>query len=186
MAVSRAHLRLAALVLILASLAASAAGDGQKQRLEYQVKAAMLYNFAAFVEWPRGTLDKPGQPLVVGSLGNDAFVDVLADMIRGESVQGHPVEVRRFEKLGDLSLCHLLFITDEMQPSLPQVLAVVERVGGVLTVGNGDQFTAEGGVIGFIREGNKVRFEVNVAAAERGGFKISSKLLRLARIRNGQ
>lgn len=147
---------------------------------EYEVKAAFLYNFAKFVEWPAEALGGAGEPLVICVLGEDPFGDSLDAVVRGETMNGRPLTIHRTRDLGDLSDCHVLFLPRAERERLPEVLSVL-RGKSVLITGEGDGFLTRGGMIRFVLEESRVRFEINRDAAERSGLKLSSKLLRLAR-----
>ena len=144
---------------------------------EYQVKAVFLYNFAKFVEWPPA--DQQG-PVKIGVLGDDPFGDYLDDVIHKKTVRGRPIETRRFRSVNDLELCHILFISPSEAKRVPDIVAVLAGTP-VLTVGEGRGFADEGGMIGLIVEGGKVRFDVNAKAARSSGIIVRSQLLDLAR-----
>lgn len=148
---------------------------------EYQVKAAFLYNFAKFVEWPPGTFAGPNAPLVVEVLGEDPFGQSLDEAIGGRSVNGHPLLIHRSRRLEDLRGCQLLFVSSAEQKRMPLILARLEG-WPVLTVGEWETFAESGGIIQFLLEDNRVRFAINLDAATRARLKISSKLLTLAKI----
>jgi hypothetical protein len=169
----------ALLVLILLAAAAAAGADARKD-LEYQVKAAFLFNFAKFVEWPADAFAKPQDPVAICILGTDPFGESLDQLVRGETVNGRPLVVRRPRQFLEVRECQILFLAAEERAHQSKILSVVEGAS-ILTVGEGDGFLADGGVIRFVLEENRVRFEVNLAAAEASRLKLSSKLLRLAR-----
>lgn len=139
--------------------------------LEYRVKAAYLFNFAKFVDWP----DDPGQgPLTICVAGRNVFGDVLADTIRGERIADRPLASRVI--LEPEPGCQVLFV-----PRGAAAAAYLRGSRGALTVGESPDFLAQGGIVNFIIDGNTVRFEIAAPTAERNGVKISSRLLRLAR-----
>lgn len=166
------------LALPLVAPAANAANAGQG--LEYQLKAAFLYNFVKFVEWPAEAFNGERSPLSICVYGADPFGDTLDNVVRGETVGERGLLVQRPDSLDDLRDCHVLFVSRSERGRMPEILA---RVAGepVLTVGDADGFLKAGGVINFVLEENKVRFLINPEAAERNRLKISSKLLRLAK-----
>jgi hypothetical protein len=142
-------------------------------RLEYQVKAAFLFNFLKFIEWPVGAADAPW---VIGVLGHDSFGEVLDNTVRGKIVNGRSIQVRRFSRLGDVKNCHILFIGH----------ADFDRSGapvqpGLLTVGEAPGFLKSGGIINFYIEDNRVHFEIRAAAAHATGLRMSAQLLKLGR-----
>ncbi len=163
--------------LLLALLFVPVAGA---QELEYQLKAAFLFNFVKFVEWPADAFAGEKSPLTICVYGADPFGGTLDNLVRGESVAGRGLIVQRPESSADLRDCHVLFVSRSERSRLGEVLP---RVQGkpVLTVGDTDGFLKAGGVINFVLEENKVRFVIEPEAAERNRLKISSKLLRLAK-----
>jgi hypothetical protein len=148
---------------------------------EYQVKAAFLYNFTQFVEWPPSTFSEPEGPLVIGILGKDPFGNFLDETVRGENVNGHPLRVTRFKNLEDVKDCHILFISDSEKDNLKAILDKV-RTQPILTVGDFNNFARQGGIIRFITEDRRTRLRINIEAARLANLAISSKLLRLAEI----
>ncbi len=150
------------------------------QPTEYEVKAAFLYNFARFIEWPADAFDGPQTPLVIGILGEDPFGSALDDIIARKTVRGRAVVVRRLHRDQDLRGCHLLFISASEKKRLPEILLSL-RGSTVVTVSEIDRFIYSGGTINLLVENSRVRFEVNLDAAARARAKISAKLLALAR-----
>lgn len=150
---------------------------------EYQVKATYLYNFSKFVEWPANLNGDQNMPIIIGILGDDPFGPEIERTINGKTSNGRRLVIKRFQNLRALEYCHILFISSSERNSLRQTLASVGP--GVLTVGEADHFVQTGGIINFVFVENTVHFEINKAAAERAGLKISAKLLNLAhRARN--
>jgi hypothetical protein len=148
---------------------------------EYQTKAAFLYNFVKFVEWPAGTLPNDRAPIVVGVLGEDPFGSVLDDEILGKAINRHQILILRTNSVRDLKSCQIAFISPSETKHLPQILVGL-RGASILTVGEAEHFAQLGGMIQFTLEGNKVHFAINVDAAERARLKVSSKLLSLATV----
>jgi hypothetical protein len=146
---------------------------------ESDIKAAFLYNFTKFVEWPSAAFADARSPLKICVLGEDPFGKTLRALM-DEEVGGRPLSLLRLDNLSNPAACHVLFISRSEKKRLPQILASLDDAP-VLTVGDTPEFFEQGGIINFILEGSKVRFEINQEAAERAGIKISSKLLALAR-----
>jgi len=146
--------------------------------LEYQVKAVYLFNFAKFVEWPP---DAPPGPLAICVAGMNPFGDVLDETLRGETVNDRPLNWRVIP--GPEPGCHVIFV-----PHGAAAAAYLQaaRSTPTLTVGETPEFLSQGGIINFILEAGKVRFQINPNAAERAELRISSHLLRLARASGGQ
>ena len=169
-------------VVLLAALGAPSDLDLCAAELsEYQVKAAYLYYFATFVEWPAGTLDRGAEGLVIGVLGEDPFGGILDDTLRGKSIGGHPVVVRRFTNPQEARESQILFISASEEDRLSAVLKTLDGAH-VLTVGDLNRFASRGGTVAFRTEENKVRFDINVDAVERARVKISAQLMKLGRI----
>ncbi len=155
-------------------------GSAQEFRpTEYQIKAAFLFNFAKFVEWPSQAFAAGTSPLVIGILGENPFHDDLARTIQNKTVDEHPVVIKELRSPAQATNCHLLFISTSEKNRLPEIMQSLKGAS-VLTVGEMDRFTENGGMINFILEGTKIRFQINKDAAARAGLKISSKLMNLA------
>jgi len=145
---------------------------------EYQVKAAFLYNFMKFVEWPGDPAGTPGT-ISLGILGHDPFGDAL-DAVRGKYAKGRRVVVVHFRSLEEVKGCDLLFVCASEKGRLSQTLKLANN-SRMLTVADQDGFCEAGGMINLVFVKNRVGFEVNVAAANRAKLRISSQLLKLAR-----
>jgi hypothetical protein len=157
-------------------------GDGraqQSQPTEYQIKAAFLFNFAKFVQWPPAAFAGVTSPIIIGILGENPFHDDLARTIRNKTVDDHPLLIKEFRSPKEATNCHILFISTSEKKRLPEILKSLKGAS-VLTVGEMDRFTESGGMINFVMQGNKIRFQINHDEATKAGLKISSKLMSLA------
>lgn len=145
---------------------------------EWEIKAAFLFNFAKFIEWPDDKLP-PGSPLIIGILGEDPFKNDLEKVVAGKNVGGHQIETRRFNSVDEAQKAHILFISPSERR---RVNLILQEVSGrnILTVSDLPDFTKDGGVVNFRRAEGKVRFEISPLAAEAQGLKLSSKLLSVA------
>ena len=174
--------RAAAIVALLLALAAP---PGRAQTpsapTEYQVKAVFLFNFSQFVDWPAASFANGRSPLIIGVLGDDPFGATLDEIVRGETVNGRPLAVRRYESIEQVDDCHILFVDRSQAGQLDAVVAALKE-RSVLTVGDFEGFTRHGGIIRFVTVANKIRLRVNLAAAQQAKLTISSKLLRPAQI----
>jgi hypothetical protein len=148
---------------------------------EYQVKAAYLFNFGQFVEWPAQAYDSPNAPFVIGVVGEDPFGNTLDEAIAGESLGGHPLIVRRFKTPRDISACNILFIGRSEAARLEETLKALQG-RSVLTVTDITGAERRGAIIVLVNENNRVRMRINVAAARASNLVISSKLLRPAEV----
>jgi hypothetical protein len=173
--------RAAAVGLVMALGNCLAAGTPDQSVDEYQVKAAFLYNFAKFVQWPSESFQSSNDPIAICVLGQDPFGRSLEDTVAGRGIEGRSLVVRHISSVKQVAGCHVLFISSaENKRSLPMLAEI--KTPGVLTIGDSGPSGADGVVINFKLEGGKVRFEINVEAAEREKLRISSRLLSLAHI----
>ena len=170
-----------AVVIHVSLVLASALSAQTKAAAEYEIKAAFLYNFAKFVEWPPSAFTNPKQPVSICILGADPFGHALTDALLGKTIGEHPVTLEQARRASDLAGCHIVFVSASESPRLPDVLAHLRGLP-VLLVGESEGFAGAGGTIQFVLDQNRVRFAINPGAAERAGLKISSKLLALATI----
>jgi hypothetical protein len=163
---------------------------------EYQVKAAFLYNFIMFVEWPAEKMADINDPIIVGIIGSDPFGDAF-DPVKDKKVKGKNVVIKRFKGIEELKTggsdkskphpqieaireCHVLFICSSEKTHLKEIISLIEN-DNVLTVSDVENFLDAGGIINFVMEEKKVQFEISVVSCEKANLKISSKLLRLAK-----
>jgi hypothetical protein len=168
-------------IVVLALALARGAAATPAPGMEYQVKAAFLYNFTQFVEWPAEAFAAPDAPLVIGILGQDPFENYLDDVVRGEKSGGHPIVVKRYRDIGSARDCQLLFVGGE-ESLRPQSVLAALKDRSVLTVGDSEEFSKRGGMIDFITRRGKIRLEINVETVRAANLAVSSKLLRLADI----
>src|SRR5277367_6578191 len=145
---------------------------------EYDVKAAFLLNFTKFVEWPAGALPDAASPFTICILGRDPFGRALDDIVAGETVGDRKLVVRRLADAAPPRTCQVVFY-DRSKATARAALAALGS--GVLTVGEGESFLRDGGMIGFVVDNRRVRFDINQDAAEKNGLKLSSRLLTVAR-----
>jgi hypothetical protein len=148
---------------------------------EYQVKAAFLYNFAKFVEWPPGTFANPADPIGICIAGANPFGSTLESMVQGKKIGDRAFTVRRIADTQEAAGCQVLFIGSTEWKRVRSLLEALKGAA-ILTVGETDDFTAAGGMIAFQIAGPRVRIQIDIEMAERSRLKISSKLLSLAEI----
>ena len=144
--------------------------------LEYRVKAAFLYNFAKFIEWPA----QDTGPIVLGVLGHDPFGAILDQTVQQKAVNGRPVLVRRLANVPQAKGCHIVFVAASEKARFADILPKLAALG-ILTVGEHPAFLHAGGMVSFVVEDNNVHFEIDPEAVSRSGIHISSKLLSLSR-----
>lgn len=173
--------RLLAAVVSAVIWTAAAASDAKPAPLpkptEYQVKAAYLYNFGKFIRWPASTGKNSSFAICV--LGRDPFGPTLDATLAGESIDGQKVTAARPARAQDAAECRILFISSSESGRLNETLAALDKAN-VLTVSDMPHFTERGGMIQFVLEGDRVRFEVNLPVAQRAGLTLSSELLKVA------
>lgn len=182
---------LTALTLLLLALAfqapaqaavatTAAAGAPEMQASEYKVKAAFVYKFGDYVEWPTQVFSSPGSPLVIGVVDADSFANELARITVGRTIGGRPIAVRKLQRGAPLAGVHMIFIGRASREQLAQVLAA-SKGQPTLTISESSDGLRLGSMINFVVVSDKVRFDVALPPAEAGGLKISSRLLAVAR-----
>lgn len=166
---------LVCLILLLPAVAPSPAQS--RKPTERDVEAAYLFNFGKFVKWPAPAANRdPAFTICV--LGEDPFGNTLDATVSGEKVEGKAVVVRRVASQKEVSGCRIVFVSSSEDTKVKLVLSGLDP--GVLTVSDMPNFAAQGGMIQFVTEGNRVRFAVNLTAAEKAGLTLSSELLKVA------
>ena len=164
---------------VLAVPATPAGVHAQPAPTAAQVKAAYVYNFANFVTWPASSFDGPSGPLRVCVVGDPEMAPNLESTFQNETIAAHPVRVQRDPPPADRRRCHILYLSG----SAAVVQATLKGLASapVLTVGNGNQFLEQGGMLEFVPQGKRIRFDVNLRAATAAGLTLSSQLLQVAR-----
>lgn len=147
---------------------------------EYSVKAAFLFHFAQFVDWPPEVFKDAATPLTYCTVGEDLFHGALDASLNGKTIDGRWVRVLHFRQAQEIQGCQVLYIGTPEKKVISAALADLKGTP-VLTVGESENFVQAGGMIGFFLEDNKVRFEINLNATERAKLKISARLLALAK-----
>ncbi len=179
--------RLGILIIALSlslSWAPGALAQDSSDSSEYLIKAGFIFNFAKFVEWPPTTFAQPDSPIVIGILGTDPFGTIIDHIVQDKKIGGRGFVVKRLKwgaEAKDLRECKILFVGASERAHIDELVQIVKFLP-ILTVGETPGFAEHGGVVRFVLEDNRVRFEVNVDAARQGGLTISSRLLTLARI----
>lgn len=168
----------ARLLLAVLFLCSCGPARGQISR-EYDIKAVFLYNFAQFVDWPAASFPGPETPFIIGVLGDDPFGETLGRVIGDDTIRGRRVVTERYERVEDIQLCHILFVSRSEGRRVRQILDAL-RTRAVLTVSDIGGFASQGGMIAFYTENAKVRLRINHEAARTARLTISSKLLRVA------
>lgn len=183
-AVARAILLLAALLLTAFNPPGVRLVDAAQSPTEFQVKAAYLFNFLKFVEWPDDPGADPHGKWIIGFVGDTPVSDELERLVEGKSVLGRDLQVRKFQPGDNLSACNILFIGESQKKRLPAILAAL-RGSSVLTVADMENFISAGGMVAFVVEDSRVKVAIDVAATGRARLRVSSKLLALAHIVGG-
>ncbi len=161
--------------LVLASAASAQTID------EYQVKAAFLYNFAKFVEWPAQTFKTDKDPIRICVLGQDPFGSALGDAVGGKTVLGRPFVLSEIASASQVTDCQILFISSSERKRLRSIFAELRTIG-ILTVGETDGFATQGGIVNFKLSDGRVHLEINTDAAGLAKLRINSSVLNLAQI----
>jgi hypothetical protein len=168
-----------AIVLTIAIILTPQPGTAQEP-LEFQVKAAFLYNFAKFVEWPDQAFANRDSAFTI-CLAGDPFQGALEKTVQGEAWNGRPLSVRRIDSGAEVRSCQVVYVSGSSSQKSMEILMAAANAP-VLTVGETDDFISAGGIIRFTESGRRVRFEINPEAAQRAALRVSSRLLRLADI----
>lgn len=166
-----------ALAVLLGLMAAPRAAAARLQS-EADIKAAFLYNFTKYVEWPSGAFGSASDPFRMCVLADEDFTRIVGTFMAGETVQGRPIQLI-VPRTADLPRCHMLFVGRQMAGRERSVLAATES-RPVLTVGETTEFIGRGGIVLFHVENRRVRFDLHLGAATRSGLTVSSKLVRVA------
>ncbi len=148
---------------------------------EDQIKAAFLFNFTKFVEWPPESFADANSPILLGIVGNDLVARLLTEVAAGKSVSGRAVTVKQFSEGQSIRLCQIIFISSPDEKYAQQILRTL-RETSVLTVGEKPGFLQAGGIINFFTDENKVKLEISLDAAARARIKISAKVIAVARL----
>lgn len=163
--------------IILMPIQPSAAAE---ESLEYSIKAAFLFKFGSFVEWPAQAFPNPQSPIIIGVYGEDPFGSRLDRIVQGKTISNRPVVLKRYQRIEQAREAHILFISETENSEMENILETLKG-SYVLTVSERNSSMQNSGMINFIIVDNNVRFEINLASAEREGLKVSSKLLNLAK-----
>ena len=176
----RGGMALAAAILSLAcvSITSDPARAAEAEPLEYQVKAAFLLNFTKFVQWPASAFADENSPVAICILGEDPFGNTLDEMVRGEALNGRQLVVQRIRRQVEPKACQVLFVS-KSEKDVARTLADLGT--GVLTVGEGEKFLRDGGIIAFVIQDRRVRFDIDQAAAVKARITLSSRLMNVAR-----
>ena len=173
-------LNLSIILVLSIAINVSSADAQQHKPGEYDVKAAFIYNFMKFIEWPdRAFVDKHDS-MNICVLGKSPFGSAL-DFVREEKINNRKIIVKHYNNIHDMERCHILFISRSEEEGLTQILENLKGLN-ILTISDTKGFAQQGVIINFYIEENKVQFEINQDAAKRSGLKVSSKLLSLAEI----
>lgn len=187
-----------ALALLVVPIVPKARAEAAPNK-EHQIKAAFIYNFIKFVDWPEEKMADSNEPITIGIIGSEDFIKAFEPIIH-KKVKNRSISIKYFkgyeklertqeddrqwnQKMEALKTCHLLTFCSGDSVRIKDLSQIIKALKGspVLTVGETDGFLESGGIINFLMEDKKVRFEINVAAAKKNKLKISSKLLRLAK-----
>jgi YfiR/HmsC-like len=167
-------------LILLAALLFGVRAEAQAPMDESQVKAMFVYNFLKFVEWPSESI-RTKDPFVVLIIGDGPTADATERFLESKTIGERPLFVRRTKWDQSLAGARALFVVEHDPKKLRRILDAA-AAAGVLTIGEGESFATQGGVIGLLVENRKVRFDVDTTAAQVAGLRVSSKLLALTRV----
>lgn len=166
---------------LIAAAPSHAQNTDSSDSSEYLIKAGFTYNFAKLMEWPSGAFTQSDSPIVIGVLGTDPFNGTLDQVLKGKQANGRAFEVKHLKWGADLRGCNILFVSDSETAHLDELFHSIKGLP-ILTIGETPGFAQRGGIINFVVEDNRVRFEIDVDAAKQANINISSRLLSLATI----
>ena len=172
-----------ALALLWAAPSNAAAADAAAAApaRECEIKAAFMYNFTKFVDWPARTFANADAPLVIGVFGDSPCAQALERLVKDRKVNGRTIVVRRIASAEEAKVTQMLFVGSAQEAQFAALEPAIESLP-VLTVGESPRFATQGGAIDFVPQGDKIRFEINIDAAEHAGLKISAQLQKLAAV----
>jgi hypothetical protein len=173
------HVARAASAQAAPSRAPAGTPQGEHAALEYEVKAAYLFNFTRYVDWPDDAFDSPTAPIVIGIFGHDPFGPTLTRTLDGRTSHDRPIEIRYLDGTADARGCHLIFVSRDEWRRRPELVGALRR-RGLLLVGEGDDFAQAGGTLAFVSDAETVHFAVNLDARDAAGLRLSSRMLALA------
>ncbi len=171
------RLVLAALFAALAFLVPRSTAADAAAVSENKARALFLANFVKYVDWPVEALGASNAPVVIGLVGKCELEDELKALAKTTVVAGHPLTVTRIEADADFSGFHIIFIPAVEIKKMASLLNRPPKGTNALTVSDDDKFVSAGGMIALLRRDSRIRPQVGLAAVERGGLKLSSKLL---------
>jgi hypothetical protein len=145
-----------------------------------EVKAIYIYNLINFVEWPASTFKSSSDPFIIGVSGGDSYLNILRELVKGESYRNRPIEVRKVDPDDVINKCHILYI--EKRCPITDRFISLTKDKSILTVGDHDDFLKSGGMVRFFLDESKVKIEINKELAQQRNLVISAKLLRLAKL----
>jgi hypothetical protein len=146
---------------------------------EYEVKAAFLFHFSKYVEWPEGTFAGPADRIVICLMGENPFGNLLEEDVKNKKVNGRELEIRETKSDPGTAGCHIVFIAFSEQRRMEEILARLAEKP-ILTVSDGESLADRGVMLGLTLREGRVRFEVNLISAKRAGLRLSSQLLKVA------
>jgi hypothetical protein len=167
-----------ALAILLALLGCFAPTNQAQEEIgsEYQTKAAQIYSFTKFIDWPAKKFPNSASPFIIGVWGSDDITGFLREAFQSRRIKDRPVEIRHLTNKAELSPCHLVFVSRSERDRLGPILYEM-RHENILSVGESENFLRAGGVISFLNVDGATRFQINLSAASRESLKVSSKLL---------
>lgn len=165
----------------LASVAVQAQETGEIDR-EKAIKAAYLYNFGRYVQWPAESTARAQSPFVTGVLEADPIVEVLEEVAKRKKIHGRPIVIKHFASIAKYTPCQILFIASTVDPAERKAAIHKFQKSAVLLVGEDPGFARQGGMVNFSVNDNRIHIEINLDISKEAGLEISSKLLSLAKV----
>ncbi len=188
-ALKRKRSRLTEIVAVIVTVAMLGAGQTRADaptRLDagskvYEIKAAFIYNFAQFTQWPDSAFASGDSPFILAFIGDSELGPALGHVLEGKSIAGHPIVLKHLDSTSQINGCHLLFIPDSEESHLDDIFNAIGNQP-ILTVGETTKFMQAGGIIRFFIADGRIRFEIDPDAADKAALRLSSRLMSLATI----
>jgi hypothetical protein len=173
-------------MVMVSFLAAGRTRAGPPARLDtsskvYEIKAAFIYNFAQFTQWPDSAFASNDSPFVLAFIGDSPLGPALEKVLDGKSIAGHPIVLKHLDTASQISGCHLLFVSESADSHLDDIFNAIGNQP-ILTVGETTKFMWGGGIIRFFIADGRIRFEIDPDAADKAALRLSSRLMSLATI----
>jgi hypothetical protein len=169
-------------VMVLWTVVVDFAAAGEPTALpEHQIKTLFLFNFTKYVDWPGGSFAGTNDCYTIGIAGSDDIYRDLLELTKTKTVNGRKIAIKRIDQAEDARKCHIVYLGRSSEKQSATILTLV-KLAPVLTVGEHENFLAQGGMVHFVREENKLKLEINLDVSQEAHLTISARLLQIAKV----